>query len=136
MPEVLAAGRFGPSRDAALVTRLPDGRALAEADAAALPDATLDELLRSVLRLREADIAHGALGAETIIVSADGGVCLRDFRCASSSAPRSRLDGDLAAALAAIGGAGGDRADRRRGRQGPGHRCGSRRAGAPAAFGA
>jgi uncharacterized protein (TIRG00374 family) len=47
-------------------------------------------------------MAHGALGAETIIVSADGGVCLRDFRCASSSAPGSRLDGDLAAALAAI----------------------------------
>jgi glycosyltransferase 2 family protein len=99
VPEVLAAGRFGPSRDAALVTRLPDGQALADADA--LSDATLDELLRSVLRLRGAGIAHGALGAETIVVSTDGGVCLRDFRCASSSAPAARLDGDLAAALAA-----------------------------------
>jgi uncharacterized protein (TIRG00374 family) len=102
VPEVLAAGRFGPSRDAALVTRLPDGRTLADADTAALPDATLDDLLRSVLRLRRAGIAHGALGAETIVVSADGGICLRDFRCASSSAPRSRLDGDLSAALAAV----------------------------------
>jgi uncharacterized protein (TIRG00374 family) len=100
VPEVLAAGRFGPSRDAALVTRLPDGQALADADA--LSDATLDKLLRSVLRLRGAGIAHGALGAETIVVSADGGVCLRDFRCASSSAPAARLDGDLAAALAAV----------------------------------
>jgi uncharacterized protein (TIRG00374 family) len=102
VPEVLAAGRFGPSRDAALVTRLPDGQALADADAAALPDVTLDELLRSVLRLRGAGIAHGALGAETIVVSSDGGVCLRDFRCASSSARAARLDGDLAAALAAV----------------------------------
>jgi glycosyltransferase 2 family protein len=102
VPEVLAAGRFGPSRDAALVTRLPDGRALADADADALPDATLDELLRTVLRLRGAGIAHGALGADTIIVSDAGGVCLRDFRCASSSAPAARLDGDLAAALAAV----------------------------------
>ena len=102
VPEVLAAGRFGASRDAALVTRLPDGRALAEVDAAALPDRTLDELLRSVLRLRRAGIAHGALGAETIVVSTDGGLCLRDFRCASSSAPAARLDGDLAAALAAM----------------------------------
>jgi uncharacterized protein (TIRG00374 family) len=102
VPEVLAAGRFGPSRDAALVTRLPDGRALAEVDAAALSDETLDELLRSVLRLRGAGIAHGALGAETIVVSTDGGLCLRDFRCASSSAPAARLDGDLAAALAAM----------------------------------
>ena len=102
VPEVLAVGRFGPSRDAALVTRLPDGQALSEADDAVLPDGTLDELLRTVLRLREAGLAHGALGAETIIVSAAGGVCLKDFRCASSSAPGARLDGDLAAVLAAI----------------------------------
>ena len=102
VPEVLAAGRFGPSRDAALVTRLPDGQALADADAAALPDGTLDELLRTVLRLRGAGIAHGALGAETMFVASDGRVCLRDFRCASSSAPAARLDGDLAAALAAV----------------------------------
>jgi glycosyltransferase 2 family protein len=102
VPEVLAAGRFGPSRDAALVTRLPDGQALADADAAALPDGTLDELLRTVLRLRGAGIAHGALGAETMFVASGGRVCLRDFRCASSSAPAARLDGDLAAALAAV----------------------------------
>ena len=34
VPDLLAAGRFGPSRDAALITRLPDGPALAEADSA------------------------------------------------------------------------------------------------------
>jgi uncharacterized protein (TIRG00374 family) len=102
VPEVLAVGRFGPSRDAALVTRLPAGLALAEADDAVLPDRTLDELLKTVLRLREAGLAHGALGSETIIVSEEGGVCLKDFRCASSSAPDGRLDGDLAAVLAAM----------------------------------
>jgi uncharacterized protein (TIRG00374 family) len=102
VPEVLAVGRFGPSRDAALVTRLPAGRALAEADDAVLPDETVDELLRTVLRLREARLAHGALGSETIIVSAEGGVCLKDFRSASSSASDDRLDGDLAAVLAAV----------------------------------
>ena len=32
VPEVLAVGRFGPRRDAALITRLPDGPALSEAD--------------------------------------------------------------------------------------------------------
>jgi hypothetical protein len=99
---VLAVGRFGPSRDAALVTRLPAGQALSQAGGAVLPDGTLDELLRTVLRLRGASLAHGALGSETIIVSAEGGVCLKDFRRASSSAPDSRLDGDLAAALAAM----------------------------------
>src|ERR1700727_944915 len=75
VPDVLAVGRFGPSRDAALLTRLPPGPALSVADDAALPDKTLDELLQAVLRLRKAGLAHGTLGAETIIVSADG-VCL------------------------------------------------------------
>jgi uncharacterized protein (TIRG00374 family) len=100
VPEVLAVGRFGPRRDAALVTRLPDGPALAVADAA-LCDETLDELLLTVLRLRKARLAHGTLGAETIIISAEG-VCLRDFRSASAAAADGRLDGDLAAALAAM----------------------------------
>ena len=101
VPEVLAAGRFGPSNDAALVTRLPDGPALSEADEAALCDETLEKLLQTVLQLRKAGLAHGALGAETIIITADG-ICLRDFRCASAAAPDARLDGDLAAALAAV----------------------------------
>ena len=101
VPDVLAAGRFGPSRDAALVTRVPDGPALAQADGADLADGTLDEILLAVLRLREAGIAHGALGGDTIIVSGRG-VCVRDFRRASASAPASRLDGDLAATLGAM----------------------------------
>src|SRR5206468_3158222 len=98
---VLAAGRFGPSRDAALVSRLPDGPALAQAGGADLADATLDEILLAVVRLRDARIAHGALGGDTIIVSGQG-ICIRDFRCASASAPASRLDGDLAGALGAM----------------------------------
>jgi uncharacterized protein (TIRG00374 family) len=101
VPEVLAVGRFGPSRDAALVTRLPDGPVLAEVGDAALSDATLDEVLQTVLRLRQARLAHGTLGAETIIISAEG-VCIRDFRSASAAATDGRLDGDLAAALAAL----------------------------------
>jgi uncharacterized protein (TIRG00374 family) len=116
VPEVLAAGRFGPSNDAALVTRLPDGPPLSQAaDAtvadttvadttvadAIVADATLDELLLTVLRLRAAGIAHGALGSDTIILAAEG-ICVRSFRRASSPAPVSRLDSDLAAVLAAM----------------------------------
>jgi len=101
VPEVLAVGRFGPSRDAALVTRLPAGRALAVADDASLSDETLDEILQAVLRLRKAHLAHGTLGADTIIVS-PAGVGLRDFRSASAAAADGRLDGDMAAALAAM----------------------------------
>jgi uncharacterized protein (TIRG00374 family) len=101
VPQVLAAGRFGPSRDAALVTRVPAGPALAQAHGMGLSDGTLDEILLAVLRLRAAGIAHGTLGGGTIVVS-DQGVCVRDFRGASASAPASRLDADLAAALAAM----------------------------------
>jgi uncharacterized protein (TIRG00374 family) len=101
VPDVLAAGRFGPSSDAALVTRVPDGPLLAQADGANLTDGTLDEILLAVRRLREAGIAHGALGGDTIIVSGQG-VCIRNFRRASASAPAGRLDTDLAAALAAM----------------------------------
>ena len=99
VPEVLAAGRFGPSRDAALVTRVPDGPTLSEATD--LADGTLDEILLAVLRLRDAGIAHGALGGDTIIVS-DQGIYVRGFRRASASAPASRLDSDLAATLGAM----------------------------------
>jgi glycosyltransferase 2 family protein len=101
VPDVLAAGRFGPSRDAALVTRPPDGPTLSAVPDTALSDAALDEILLTVLRLRRAALAHGTLGAETIIVSAEG-IGVRDFRCASSAASASRLDGDLAATLAAM----------------------------------
>jgi uncharacterized protein (TIRG00374 family) len=101
VPDVLAAGRFGPSRDAALVTRVPDGLALSQAEGAGLADATLDEILLAVMRLRDARIAHGTLGGDSIVVS-DRGICVRDFRRASASAPAGRLDGDLAAALGAM----------------------------------
>jgi hypothetical protein len=101
VPEVLAAGRFGPSNDAALVTRLPDGPPLSQAADPTVADATLDELLLTVLRLRAAGIAHGALGSDTIILAA-AGICVRSFRRASSPAPASRLDSDLAAVLAAM----------------------------------
>jgi uncharacterized protein (TIRG00374 family) len=101
VPELLAVGRFGPSRDAAIVTALPSGPPLGDADPAAVPDGTIDEILQTALRLRRAGLAHGALGSETILLSAEG-VCVRDFRCASSSPPAGRLDDDLAAVLAAV----------------------------------
>lgn len=101
VPEVLAAGRFGPSQDAAIVTRLPRGPALRDAEPAALSDDMLGEILRAVLQLRNAGIAHGALGITTILLSSDG-ACLRDFRSASLSAPEGRLDDDVAAVLVAL----------------------------------
>ena len=100
VPEVVAAGRCGPSNDAVLVTRPPPGPRLADLPAGRVGDEVLDEFLRSVLTLRAAGIAHGALSPETVLVTGDG-PGLRDFRRASASAPAARTDRDLAAALGA-----------------------------------
>jgi uncharacterized membrane protein YbhN (UPF0104 family) len=101
VPEIVAAGRCGPARDAALVTRLPEGRRFSQVEGAAVSDHDLDGFLRSVLLLRASGISHGALSPETVLATAQGPV-LRDFRRASSSAPAMRTNGDLAAAVAAV----------------------------------
>lgn len=101
VPDVVAAGRCGPSRDAALVTRLPEGRRLGTLDAERVGDDVADEFLRDVMVLRGAGIAHGALSPETIVATSEG-VVLRDFRRASSSAPAARTERDAAAAVAAV----------------------------------
>jgi uncharacterized protein (TIRG00374 family) len=102
VPEVVAAGRGGPSNDAVLVTRPPPGPRLADVPGDQVSDETLDEFLRSVLTLRAAGIAHGALSPETVLVTGEG-PGLRDFRRASASAPVTRTDRDLAAAMGAAG---------------------------------
>ena len=100
VPEVVAAGQCGPRGDAVLATRLPAGPRLAGLPADQLSDEFIAQLLTSVLALRAAGIAHGALSPQTVVVTPDG-PCLRDFRRASSSAPAGRTDRDLAAAVAA-----------------------------------
>jgi uncharacterized protein (TIRG00374 family) len=101
VPEVLAAGRCGPSHDAALVTRLPEGRRLGELAPEDVSDHLMDEYLRAVLTLRSAGISHGALSPATVVATVEGPL-LRDFRRASSSAPPARTDRDVAAAVAAL----------------------------------
>jgi glycosyltransferase 2 family protein len=101
VPDVVAAGPCGPAHDAAFVTRLPEGRRLAELEAGDVTDDVVDGFLRSVLVLRKAGIAHGALSPQTVVATAEGPL-LRDFRRASSSAPIMRTDRDLAAAVAAV----------------------------------
>ena len=101
VPEVVAAGRCGPSNDATLVTRLPAGRRLADCSESDVSDEAADAVLRAVLRLRGGAIAHGALSPQTVVLTADGPL-LRDFRRASSSAPPLRADRDVAGACAAL----------------------------------
>jgi glycosyltransferase 2 family protein len=101
---VLVAGIGGPSRDAVLVVRSPVGVPLAELDESSLTDPLLDACFSSVLRLRKAGIAHGALSGDTIIVDPEHGVVsLVDLRTSSASPSQDRLDADMAGALAAVG---------------------------------
>jgi glycosyltransferase 2 family protein len=102
VPELAEAGEAGPSKDALLVFRLPPGTALSDADAAEISDAMLDDLYRQLLTLRRADISHGAISGDAVLVDpAAETVVLADFRNASAGASADQLDRDLAGALAA-----------------------------------
>ncbi len=100
--ELVEAGEAGRSRDALLVCLLLAGVALADADAAEVSDATLDDLYRQMLSLRRARIAHGAVSGDAVLVDpAAQSAVLTDFRNASAGASPDQLDRDLAGALAA-----------------------------------
>jgi uncharacterized membrane protein YbhN (UPF0104 family) len=102
VPEIAEAGTAGPTRDALLVSRLPPGMALSDADADEISDDMLDDLYRQLLILRRARIAHGAISGDAVLVDPVAqAVALADFRNASASASPDQLDRDLAGALAA-----------------------------------
>ncbi len=112
VPEIVEAGTAGPAKDALLVARLPTGTALADARAADISDATLDDLYRQLLMLRRARIAHGAISGDALLVDvAAQTIVVTDFRNASASASPDQLDRDMAGAIAATAVAvGADRA--------------------------
>jgi glycosyltransferase 2 family protein len=102
VPEIAEAGTAGPTGDALLVSRLPPGMALSDADAAEISDAMLDDLYRQLLILRRARIAHGAISGDAVLVDpAAQTVTLADFRNASAGASADQFDRDMAGALAA-----------------------------------
>ena len=108
VPDIVEAGTAGPASDALLVCRLPPGAPLSGADAAELSDATLDEIFRQMLALRQARIAHGAISGDVILVSpAVAASTLTDFRNATSNASPYQLDRDMAGAIAATAAAAG-----------------------------
>ena len=102
VPEIVAAGTAGPSKDALLVSRLPAGRPLSEADLTNIGDAAFDDLYRQLLTLRKARIAHGAISGDALLVDPTAEtVVLADFRNATASASPDQLDRDMAGAMAA-----------------------------------
>ncbi len=103
VPEVVEAGQAGPSGDAVLVCRLPDGSPLSEAGDGAVSDRALDDVFAQLLVLRAARVAHGEISGETLFVDpTTETAALTNFRSATTNAGTERLDRDLAGALAAI----------------------------------
>ena len=105
VPEIVEAGKAGPSGDALLVGRVPagvQGLALAEVGATGISDALLDDLYRQLLVLRAARIAHGGISGDAVLIDPGAQTAvLTDFRNAVDRASPDQLDRDLAGALAA-----------------------------------
>ena len=106
VPDIAEAGKAGPTSDALLVSRVPPGTVLSgadPADPASVADVTLDDVCRQMLAMRRAQIAHGAISGDVILVDpGSGAVMLTDFRNAVSHATQYQLDRDLAGAIAAM----------------------------------
>ena len=102
VPGILEAGTAGSSGDALLVCGLPPGTALSDADAAQVSDATLDDIYRHLLTLRQARISHGAMSGDVLLINPEAGTAVvADFRNAISNASPYLLDRDMAGAIAA-----------------------------------
>ncbi len=101
VPEVISASEIGPSHDAVLVARLPQGVPLSDLVESSVPDDVLDDMFAQLLDLRRARISHGAISPHTILVdNAHGTATLMDFRNGLSNASDFLLDQDLAGAMA------------------------------------
>jgi len=101
-PEVIEAGRAGPSGDALIVCRFPPGTKLSAAKPQDVTDRMLDSLLGQVLTLRAARLAHGEISGDTVLLDpATETAALTNYRSAASQASEYLLDRDLASAIAA-----------------------------------
>jgi glycosyltransferase 2 family protein len=101
-PEVIEAGRAGPSGDALIVCRLPPGTMLSAARPEDVTDQMLDSLLGQVLTLRAARLAHGEISGDTVLLDpVTQTAALTDYRSATTQAGEYALDRDLASAIAA-----------------------------------
>ena len=128
VPQVVQAGRTGPSGDALLVCLLPDGERLSVVPPEKVTDRLLDALFKQLMVLRGARLAHGEISGETVLFDpATETASLVNFRSASAGASDERLAADVAGAMAAVAlvvgadraaGVGGPLSERRRPRPG------------------
>ncbi len=103
VPQVVQAGRTGPSGDALLVCLLPDGDRLSVVPPEKVTDRLLDALFEQLMVLRGARLAHGEISGETVLFDpATETASLVNFRSASAGASDERLAADVAGAMAAV----------------------------------
>lgn len=98
VPSVLAVG--GGKSLAVLVERIVPGRLLSELGSEGVTDDVLDAVWASTARLHESRLAHGALVAGNVRVTASGEVQLTNFGLASTPAPPGAATADMADLLA------------------------------------
>jgi len=100
-PDLVAAGRAGPSRDGVVVTRRPVGRPvrtlLEEPDS--VSDATVAALFDAVGALAQESLSHGSIDPDHVVVRDDGTVVIDDFLHGTSAASPQRAARDLASAI-------------------------------------
>jgi len=96
-----AAVPAGTDADGVAPADPPEAPATPPAGEGTVDDAALESLFHQIAALRTAEIAHGALSTETVLVDERGSAGLVDFRAASVRATQDQLDSDLAAGLAA-----------------------------------
>jgi uncharacterized protein (TIRG00374 family) len=99
-PEVVAAGRAGPSHDGVVLTAVPQGQRLGSLldDKATIAPAAADRLLEATGALGAAALSHGSIDPDHVVVRGDD-VVLDDFLRGTSSASTQREARDLASAI-------------------------------------
>jgi uncharacterized membrane protein YbhN (UPF0104 family) len=97
VPAVVVAGSAGPGM-ALIASRPLPGTRLCDADAASVTDAKLDDLWRQVSAMHGANVAHGRLNTNHVIVDGDR-VGIADFEWASGAARTGRRAADVAELL-------------------------------------
>ena len=101
--ELVASGFAGPSKDAYCVTQPPTGATLRQMQAtiAELSDDTLVEMAKMVFDIHQADLAHGEIGLDALMVGPDS-VGIQDLGKAVVHASSADVQRDVASLMVTL----------------------------------